>query len=300
MVKMMGSFTMPLLEPRRQPIQPIEVPKINPQRFHLGRTNRNLLRYTTVSLAKKAKSMAKSQDLKPRHQLLGLSVSQFHLWHHWSWWISCRRPGAYHLRICAFLGLGFPNFNIQKPLARLVENCPSFIFSVLLSDFHGPQTHHYLYHLSGRLVQLLNPCPTIISGYIWCLETFWLLLPFTFRAFSAISLVTFGKRIKFHPPGPVYSGAPVVTPMAGGSLPRHLVVGNLGQRWIQSMSFCLGWNGIRPLCVSRKLMEIGDVTRTLKLTAAATPLKNRLFIPKEKFIFQTLIFRGKMFAFGEG
>lgn len=279
MVKMMGSFTMPLLEPRRQ-LTTNRGSKINPQRFHLGRTNRNLLRYTTVSLEKKEKSMAKSQDLKPRHQLLGLSVSQFHLWHHWSWWISCRRPGAYHLRICAFLGLGFPNINIQKPGAPC-RKLPKLHFQRTPVRLPWPSNPSFLYHLSGRLVQLRNPCPTIISG--------------------AISLVTFGKRIKFHPPGPVYSGAPVVTPMVGGSLPRHLVVGNLGQRWIQSMSFCLGWNGFRSRLKQGNWWKLETLPGTLKLTASRyATLKIWLFIPKREIHPPNIDVQRRDVGFGRG
>lgn len=92
----------------------------------------------------------------------------------------------------------------------------------------------------------------------------------------------FRKRIKFHPPRPVYSGAPVVTPMAGGSLPRHLVVGNLGQRWIQSMSFCLGWNGFKPRLVRREIDGNWRLTRDPKTNIAAISPRKIGFLSQKR------------------
>lgn len=242
MVKMMGSFTMPLLEPRRQ-LTTNRGSKINPQRFHLGRTNRNLLRYTTVSLEKKEKSMAKSQDLKPRHQLLGLSVSQFHLWHHWSWWISCRRPGAYHLRICAFLGLGFPNINIQKPGAPC-RKLPKLHFQRTPVRLPWPSNPSLLVSSQWQI----GTAPKPLSNYnIWChfSGNFWKthqVSPPRSCVFRCTSRNSNGRRVTTPPPR-----------------------GRKSRPTMDSINELLPRLKRLPLPVEAgKLMEIGDVTRDPK------------------------------------
>lgn len=109
----------------------------------------------------------------------------------------------------------------------------------------------------------------------------------------------FWKTHQVSPLRPVYSGAPVVTPMVGGSLPRHLVVGNLGQRWIQSMSFCLGWNGFRPRLKQGNWWKLETLPGTLKLTASRYP-ENRLFIPKREIHPPNIDVQRRDVAFGRG
>ena len=142
-----------------------------------------------------------------------------------------------------FSGLVLQIQRSQKPKLRALSKTAQASFSAYSCHLaQPPALNDYIYPKKWQNGTAPKPLVHLISGVLGGILNFYWEHPLQMLSHFLSFLM-----IKTHPTptgeekktGPVYSGAPVVVPTVDGLLPRHLLEGNLSQRWIQSMSFCL-------------------------------------------------------------